>query len=185
MSDFHSIYLLQKELTALQSNAEVRRLLSLVVQDAQNETIDLEESAKKVVERPMKLDTKLALFELRSFLQLVYFWLEYEAADMGEAFLYENHTRLQKMLVVAKLLDHVNLQSFGTPDSPVHPMPSDIPTYARLWNMTIEFRKAELANHHVLNQQRLADMPRDFKYLCPADDRKAFEARGDAELGQN
>lgn len=175
---FQDIVVVQHGLAELQSNAEVRRLLSLVVQDAQNETVDLRASATSVVEKPMRMPTKLALIAIRNYLQDVFNWMSVaRGTPMAKAFLYENHTRLQKLLVVAKLLDHANLQSFGTPEKPVLPMTSDIPTYARLWSIILDFRRQDLEALHAENQAALSQLPDDFKYLCPEDDRETFRQR--------
>ncbi len=180
---FLEVYTLQNELGNLQADAEVRRLLSLVAQNPQDETIDLEASAASVVEKPMSLPTKLALFSIRKFLLGVLYWtVSAPDSPLSRTFLYENHTRLQKLLVVAKLLDHVNLQSFGTADEPVYPMVSDIPLYGRLWTRLASFRQQALLQMHQENKEELQRMPEDFRYLCPVDDRAAFRARGEREL---
>lgn len=176
---FQDVALLQDGLAELQSNAEVRRLLSLVPQDAQNETIDLAAAPSAVLDKgPTKIETKLALIAMRKFLQNVfYFMVGSGGTELANAFLYENHTRLQKLLVVAKLHDHANLQSFGTPEEPVWPMTSDMPTYTRLWTIIHDFRLYTLADMHERNDEELAVMPEDFKYLCPEDDRESFRQR--------
>lgn len=187
---FLGIYQLQKDLTGLSSNPETRRLLSSVVQNPQNETIDLRASAASVMENGLGLETKQSLREIRAFLQNLYFFHAFvdgrkENASIFNAFLYENHTRLQKLLVVAKLLDHANLQSFGTPESPVFPMPSDIPTYAHLWGVIQNFQSERLEGIHKRNKKMLASMDPNFLLLCPEDDRKAFEERSMSLRGSN
>lgn len=180
---FQDVFLIQKELASLQSLPRVRELLGMVAQDAQNETIDLVKSRESVVFQMSHIPTKEAMYAIRAFLQnLVYWMLSAEGTELFNTFLYENHTRIQKLLVVAKLLDHANLQSFGSTDNPVKPMPSDIPTYARLWAVVLDFQVQHLSEFHEANLAYLKVMDPAYLHLCPEDDAEDFENRCAEEL---
>jgi len=177
---FQNVLSLQNQLAELQSNGTIRHLLRNVAQNAQDETIDLASSPDQVLACGELPELKPALFSIRAFLQNVYYWTctVKEEDLLFLTFLYENHTRLQKYLVVAKILDHANLQSFGTAEEPVNPMLTDIPTYARLWTLINKFqRNGALQELHKDNLAQLDDMPDEFKFLCPSSDREAFRKR--------
>ena len=180
MASFQDIYLLQNELASLQSDATVRSLLASVVQDAQSETVDMEKSRSSIASFPITLPNKLALFKIRNFLQnVIYCWHAVQDLEpkLFDSFLFENCTRLQKLLLVAKFLDHANLMSFGTKQNPVHPAVTDIPTYAYLWNVLLEFRQTRHASFMDEHQRQIRSMDRDFLFFCPEQDYEAFKAR--------
>jgi len=123
------------------SSPIVREILSSVAQDAQNETIDMERTWDQLLFNPANSVHKSAMYEIRTALQIcaavicvgivqspiesgtrfvVFGHVRREAAE----FLFENHTRILKLLAASRVMEHRNLASFG-----VTPQPTDTPTH--------------------------------------------------------
>lgn len=144
ISDIISI---QDKLTALSSNATVRQLLSQVTQDAQNETLSTASSEISVKFNVIYREHQEARREILSVLNsLMYLLLtEDRFEDLYiRTFLFENHTRLQKLLVLARICEHSNLASFGTPEAPVVPQLSDVPQCIVVLSNRLEQFKAKI-----------------------------------------
>lgn len=115
--------LIERYNTSLMANADVRALVSSVDQDAQSETIDMEASASSVRAKVPQLENvSQARREIIGWLNGVFF----SVTEM-DLFWWEMHTRIQKLLTVAMILEGDNLRSFGTPEKPVVPTAMDIP----------------------------------------------------------
>lgn len=105
---------LSKQLANLQANAEVRSLMRSVKQDAQNETIDYHETKGSVKEQIEKssFETRIMII---GFLNSVMYALLDEGGGESEiklTWVFENHTRLSKLLTVSMIWEAMNLASF-------------------------------------------------------------------------
>ncbi len=117
---------LNKALAKIQGSADVRTYLKEVAQDPQNETIDYAKT-KEGVEEVQVEDAFTARLTLITNLNTIFFVLHTILEDgkhkaTGDAWLWENHTRLNKMVAAAMVLEGNNLRSFGA-----KPELSDIP----------------------------------------------------------
>ena len=124
--------------TELMSNENVRLLMKSVIQDPQNETVDVEKTGIYV---------KRALREINDgggARRLIIAWLNdlfftSKEQEIPHCWWWEMHTRIQKLLLVAMVLEGENLRSFGAvPES------SDIPQcliglYSELEKQKIHF----------------------------------------------
>lgn len=123
---------MNKCIRAIQGNARVRELLAAVAQNPQNESIDYAKTRESVLActktfSDVKEDTRDArqclIWNLNDIFALV---TEKERAlpqyrpgdnDMYFTWIWENHTRLSKMIAVSMVLEGENLRSFGaTPE---------------------------------------------------------------------
>ncbi len=117
---------LNKALAKIQDNADVRTYLKAVAQDPQNETIDYAKT-KQDVESVMVEEAFTARLTLITNLNNIFFLLhalgeDEKHTETTRVWLWENHTRLNKMIAAAMVLEGNNLRTFGaTPEK------SDIP----------------------------------------------------------
>lgn len=119
---------LNKALSKIQGNEDIRMYLKTVAQDPQNETIDYAQT-KKAVDAAAFLasDAFTARLTLITHLNNIFFVLhaireENKYEETAKAWLWENHTRLNKMVAAAMVLEGNNLRGFGA-----KPERSDIP----------------------------------------------------------
>jgi hypothetical protein len=132
------------------SNTEVRRLCASVVQNAQNETVDMEASIVSVVPQ----DDGTARREIIAWLNAVLFTYIMEGLDaLPTRWWWEMHTRIQKLLIVSMILEGRNLRSFG-----VVPQHDDIPQCLVFLQHTLEERRAhfpKVREEHAFLLQKL------------------------------
>lgn len=128
----------------LVSNSDVRSLMKAVCQDPQLETIDYKKSVEKVSTiyyHPSMDNRTQARIDIMSFLNHVFFSFHdfHPIRDWNTpqgTWLWENHTRLSKLLVVSMILESKNLISFGAT-----PKWDDIPqALTHLFNIIHEMR---------------------------------------------
>lgn len=140
---------LSAQLAQLQSNPNVRTLMRSVAQDAQNETISFDDSKERILEEFKKMDppTRISII---SFLNNVHYctldFREYKNRVTyeipGFVWLFENHTRLTKLLTVSMCLESANLRSFGA-----DPKYDDIPQSLIHIPLVIRFARTEFDHH--------------------------------------
>ncbi len=117
---------LNKSLAKIQGNEDVRTYLKAVAQDPQNETINYT-NTKQAVWQMNVTDEFTARLTLITNLNNIFFLLqaireEAKFVETAKVWLWENHTRLLKMIAVSMVLEGYNLRSFGA-----IPELSDIP----------------------------------------------------------
>ena len=124
------IIALQQELTDMSKNATFRELLGQVVQNAQDETIDYAASADSIEFHARKIPHQEMRRSIIAYLHKFAYLMPTINADhthLWSVFMFENHTRLQKLCALALICEMRNLASFGKPNAPVVPQLSDIP----------------------------------------------------------
>jgi len=112
----------------LMSNADVRLLMASVSQDPQTESVDMKKSknsVRKVVDEIVDIGT--ARRQIIGWLNMVYFSIttivspdQYQItmSTPSTKWWWEMNTRIQKILIVAMILEGDNLRSFGaTPET--------------------------------------------------------------------
>lgn len=184
-SVFADLCKLREMQTIIQSSEYARALLRNVAQDVQTETFDLVASRAKlqsVVSMPLTELANSVRIALVQFLELVAIFLQLHplkpidstaADDVCAQWLYENHTRLIKYVVLAKYLEYVNLASMGA-----KPMLSDIPQWAiTIWAHIAEFRRHVKSRMEREYTAKLAAAEQNFLLLCPESEYEAFKTR--------
>ena len=147
-----SVFLdLAKRQADVVSNGAVRTLMRAVAQDAQNETIDYKKSAQPILQA-YNGNTEARIM-IMSFLNSVFvvfhdFDSVKDASSIYSTWLWENHTRLMKLLTISMVLESANLRSFG-PD--VRPKWDDIPQ--ALVHLFLVIKKARADIFPFLKQQ--------------------------------
>jgi|SRR6056297_462034 len=135
---------------------EVRFFLASVAQDAQTEKIDMPGTWKSIQFSPMEDRHKKAMFAMRTALQTIcslmlsdpltknsssQYVFQDKVSVEWQMFLFENHTRITKLLAASRVVEHLNLSSFG-----VTPQPDDIPTHIVMLAVVVRrFQEHELA----------------------------------------
>ena len=146
----------------LTKNQGVRCVLSSVCQNPQNETIDVEATWECLNFDPTT--DKNIMYEVRNALQTIFLLLapagekdmgesdiyEYSQKNMRSTFLFENHTRLSKIIVASRIMEHRNLSSFKNKDGTnVKPEITDIPMHIVVLSSVVdEFQKNQLPKFH-------------------------------------
>lgn len=193
-----SIFLELCQLRALQSTIQcdsaAHFFLSKVAQNSQNESFDLvatrTELEKAYTEAQQHSEiNSFSINQLRvalvEFLELVSLFLELhpwhgDTLEHGvvRQWLYENHTRLAKYVIVAKYLEYVNLANMKA-----NPMADDIPQWAiHIWSRLAFFRQLGKPGMAATYMAKLAATEPDFLSLCPASAHAAFVERISTQL---
>lgn len=143
-------------------------LLMAVAQNPQDETVDLKRSYAPVLSAAAEIDLQPVRRALMGWLNSV--WLctggpGTFASGAGAApsglFMWEMHTRIQKALVVAMVLEGRNLESFGA-----EPKKLDIPqSLVWLWSRIEFYREHFFPAIKEMHQSYLARLPPDYVAL--------------------
>lgn len=143
---------LNKSIAKIQANADVRAYLAAVAQDPQNETIDYDMTKEPVEAASMCADdaitARLTLITNLNNIFFVLLSLHISAKNevVVNTWLWENHTRLNKMIAVAMVLEGNNLRTFNA-----SPRLMDTPqalVYLNMWILNAKPSFEKLAALH-------------------------------------
>lgn len=187
------LLIVREKMNAATGNQVVRSLLTSVAQNPQSETFLVAESQLSVSKEADSMETlypeslrtageliQAALLHLQALFCVPGHNEDALNAEIRDRWLFENLTRLKKMLIVAKVLAHRRLSSFKNSDGTnVVPGPCDTPSQImELWILADEFETHEQPEMRKEYALKIAQqVPFDFLALGSGTDTEATKKR--------